>query len=358
MIRVVLAEDSETCRQLLTTVLESDGQLKIIGHAHDGEAAVSLTDSLRPDVVVMDAHMPVMDGFVATQTIMGHCPTPIVIVSATMDVSAVAASMRALESGALTLLPKPTSPKAEEFDDMVRQFVNTVRAMADVKVVRRFKSQPLAHANNLPASPLMENLEPRKRVRVIGIGASTGGPAALQHIFSRLPKRLPVPVLVVQHIAPGFVDGLCTWLESVSVCRVKVAEHGETLQPGVVYFAPDACHLTVSRIMTVDLTRHAPVGGFSPSATVLFSSLSDVFGATTLGLVLTGMGSDGVDGLRALRRTGATVIAQDEATSVVFGMPKAAVDAGLANIVLPLPQIAHRLAQMSRVDGVLRRGST
>jgi two-component system, chemotaxis family, protein-glutamate methylesterase/glutaminase len=349
MIRVVLAEDSDTCRQLLTAAIESDGQLKIVGQAQDGEAAVSLTDSLRPDVVVMDANMPVMDGFAATQCIMLRCPTPIVIVSAALDTAAVASSMRALESGALTLLPKPTSPYAADFDHVVAQFVSTVRAMSDVKVVRRFKPQtfsPYPAPLHVP-----ENTELRKRVRVIGIGASTGGPAALQQIFSSLPKILPVPVLVVQHIAPGFIDGLCSWLESVSVCRVKVAEHGESLKPGVIYFAPDACQLTVSRTMTFDLTQRAPVGGFSPSATALFSSLSEVFGATALGLVLTGMGSDGVDGLRALRRTGATVLAQDEATCVVFGMPKAAVDAGLVHTVLPLPLIAPRLVQMSRAHG-------
>ncbi|MEY4582323.1 MAG: hypothetical protein RL701_7026 [Pseudomonadota bacterium] len=358
MIRVVLAEDSETCRELLTAVLESDGELRIVGHAPDGEAAVSLTDSLRPDVVVMDAHMPVMDGFVATRNIMLRCPTPIVIVSATMDVAAVNSSMRALKAGALTLLPKPISPHAEDFDSLVSQFVNTIRAMADVKVVRRFDPQPMLASPLPPPSSGLDPFENRTRVRVIGIGASTGGPAALQRIFAALPRRMPVPVLVVQHIAPGFVDGLCSWLDSVTDRPVKVAEHGEDLQPGVVYFAPDACHLAVSRVMTVDLGHRTPVGGFLPSANILFASLGEVFGAAAVGLVLTGMGSDGVDGLRALRRTGATVIAQDEATSVVFGMPKAAVDAGLASSVLPLPQIAPRLVQLSRANGMRERGST
>jgi two-component system chemotaxis response regulator CheB len=345
MIRVVLAEDSDTCRQLLTAVLESDGQLKVVAHAADGEAAVSLTDALRPDVVVMDAHMPNVDGFVATRRIMQRCPTPIVIVSASMDVAAVASSMRALQAGALTLLPKPVSPGAGKFDDSASQFVNTVRAMADVKVVRRFDSQrPAMHL-------AADGVELRKRARVIGIGASTGGPAALQRILVALPDRLPVPVLVVQHIAPGFVHGLCTWLDSVTSFRVKVAEHDEILQPGVVYVAPDERHLAVTRRATVDLTQRGLVGGFLPSATVLFASLGEVFGATALGVVLTGMGQDGVDGLRVLRRTGATVIAQDEETSVVFGMPKAAVDAGIATAVLPLPMIASRLLQLSRADG-------
>jgi two-component system chemotaxis response regulator CheB len=342
MIRVVLAEDSETCRQLLTAVLESDGELKIVGHAPDGQSAVALTEALRPDVVVMDAHMPVMDGFVATRQIMLQSPTPIVIVSATMDVASVAASMRALEAGALTLLPKPQGPSAPGFDELARAFVNTVRAMADVKVVRRWNGV-VAHGPRPPELP-----DPRKRVRVIGVGASTGGPAALQHILHDLPERLEVPMLVVQHIAHGFLEGLTTWLQAVTTFRVTVAEQGERPQAGCVYFAPDHCHLAVGRDGSIDLTQRKPVSGFVPSATVLFESLAEAFGASAVGLILTGMGQDGVAGLTALRRVGATVIAQDEETSVVFGMPKAAVEAGVTSSVLPLPLIAARLAQLSR----------
>ena len=345
MIRVVLAEDSETCRQLLTAVLEADGQLKIVGHAHDGQAAVAMTETLRPNVVVMDAHMPVMDGFVATRNIMLQCPTPIVIVSATMDVASVASSMRALEAGALTLLPKPMGPSASGFEDLARAFVDTVRAMADVKVVRRW------HGATVPARAVPEYPDPHKRVRMIGVAASTGGPAAVQRILSDLPAGLPVPVLVVQHIAQGFLDGLTTWLQAVTSFRVKVAEQGERPHAGNVYFAPDFHHLAVSRDGAIDLTQRTPVSGFVPSASVLFESLAEVFGASALSVILTGMGQDGVAGLNAMRRVGAPVIAQDEETSVVFGMPKAAIEAGLSTMVLPLPLIAARLSQLSRAEG-------
>jgi two-component system chemotaxis response regulator CheB len=345
MIRVVLAEDSETCRHLLTAVLEASGQLKIVGHARDGQAAIAMTETLRPNVVVMDAHMPVMDGFVATRNIMLQCPTPIVIVSATVDVASVASSMRALEAGALTLLPKPLGPRAPGFDELARAFVNTVVAMADVKVVRRWLG------SSVPSPALHEQPHLHKRVRMIGIGASTGGPAALQRILSDLPARLAVPVLVVQHIAQGFLEGLTTWLQAVTTFRVKVAEQGERPQAGNVYFAPDFHHLAVTRDGSIDLTQRTPVSGFVPSATVLFESLAEVFGASALGVILTGMGQDGVSGLTALRRVGAPVIAQDEETSVVFGMPKAAIEAGLTTMVLPLPLIAARLAQLSRVEG-------
>jgi two-component system chemotaxis response regulator CheB len=347
MIRVVLAEDSDTCRALLTAVLESDSQLRIVGQAHDGEAALTLTQQLRPDVVVMDAFMPVMDGFAATRNIMLRCPTPIVIVSASLNVAHVAASMRALAAGALTLLPKPVSPAAPGFEELAQSFVRTVRAMADVKVVRRFHHQPLAGATPtlLPAS---QQVDGRVRPRMIGIGASTGGPAALQRVLSDMQSEVPVPIAVVQHIARGFVEGLAGWLDAVTPHRVRVATHGEQLQPGTVYLAPDDHQLWITRRGTVDLSRRAAVGGFLPSASVLFSALAESYGASALGVIMTGMGQDGVDGLRELRATGAHVLAQDEETSVVFGMPAAAIAAGLVDAVLPLPMIGPRLFQLAR----------
>lgn len=345
MIRVVLAEDSDTCRALLTVVLESDSELRIVGHAHDGEAAVALTEQLRPDVVVMDAYMPVMDGFAATRNIMLRCPTPIVIVSASMDVAHVAASMRALAAGALTLLPKPVSPTAPGFDELAQQFVRTVRAMADVKVVRRFHHGPAATPLNAPTATLVDG---RPRPRVVGIGASTGGPAALQRVLTDMPTPVAVPIVVVQHIARGFVEGLAGWLDAVTPHNVRVAAHGEPLRPGSVYLAPDDHQLWITRRGTVDLSRRAAVGGFLPSVNVLFASLGESYGSSALGVIMTGMGQDGIDGLRELRAAGALVLAQDEETSVVFGMPAAAIAAGLVDAVLPLPMIGPRLYQLVR----------
>jgi two-component system chemotaxis response regulator CheB len=345
---------------LLTAVLESDGQLKIVGQAHDGEAALALTEQLRPDVVVMDAFMPVMDGFAATRNIMLRCPTPIVIVSASMNVAHVAASMRALAAGALTLLPKPVSPAADGFEELAQQFVKTVRAMADVKVVRRFhhnstgavaSHQPILPAQPLPSKPF----DGRQRLRIVGIGASTGGPAALQRVLSDIPPDIPVPIVVVQHIARGFVDGLAGWLDAVTPLRVRVANHGELLNPGTVYIAPDDHQLAITRRGTVDLSRRAAVGGFLPSVNVLFASLSESYGPAALGLIMTGMGQDGIDGLRELRATGALVLAHDEETSVVVGMPAAAIAAGVVDAVLPLPVIGARLYHLVRADG---RGGT
>jgi two-component system chemotaxis response regulator CheB len=298
----------------------------------------------------MDAFMPVMDGFAATRNIMLRCPTPIVIVSASVNVAHVAASMRALAAGALTLLPKPVSPAAEGFEELAQSFVKTVRAMADVKVVRRFHHRGAGVvAPPLPLVPTTP-VDGRTRPRIIGIGASTGGPAALQRVLSDIPADIPVPIVVVQHIARGFVEGLAGWLDAVTPLRVRVACHGDLLQPGTVYLAPDDHQLAVTRRGTVDLSARAAVGGFLPSVNVLFASLGESYGPAALGLIMTGMGQDGSEGLRELRAAGALVLAQDEETSVVFGMPAAAIAAGVVDAVLPLPAIGARLYQSVRAD--------
>jgi two-component system, chemotaxis family, protein-glutamate methylesterase/glutaminase len=341
MIRVLIAEDSATCLGLLVELIGSDPQLKVIGTATHGAEAVTMTRDLRPDVVVMDIHMPVMDGFEATRHIMTDAPTPIVIVSATIDVNAVSVSMHALRLGALAVMPKPTL-SGGDFSEMTRQFTTTIRSMAQVRVVRRWNER-----SSLP--PIVTRTPAPARntpVRALAIAASTGGPGALYRILPELPRELSVPILVVQHIADGFVGGLATWLGAASHLTVKVAEHGERLCAGTVYIAPDDRHLGMSKRDTVEIVDLPPIGGFRPSATYLFESVASVCGPASLAVVLTGMGEDGCPGLQAIHAAGGRVIAQDEETSIVFGMPGAAVAAGVAHAVLPLHMIAPRLSRL------------
>src|SRR5688572_23819884 len=336
MIRVLVAEDSATTRELLVQILKSDPEIQVIGEAKNGEEAVQMTRRLHPDVVTMDIRMPLMDGFEATKQIMVEAPTPIVIVSASVDVREVEVSINALRVGALTVIAKPLGPGAPDFSEVSRHFLATVKAMSQVKVVRRWPDRQ----TRLP-SPGPRSAE-RIRARVVVMAASTGGPAALCHILAELPATFPVPVLVVQHIAQGFLSGFASWLNTNLSLRVKIAEPGETPAAHTIYLPPDDRHLGIEAGKLV-VSAGPPVGGFRPSASFLFESAARAYGAGTLAVVLTGMGQDGVEGLRLVHQAGGQVIVQDEASSVVYGMPAAAVRAGLSDAILPLKDIAARV---------------
>ena len=337
MIRVLVAEDSPTARALLVAILGSDPEITVVGEACNGSEAVEMTRRLRPDVVTMDVRMPVLDGLEATKEIMITAPTPIVIVTASFLARDVEISLHALRAGALTVLAKPPGPEAASFDEACRQLIAGVKAMSQVKVVRHWRpttSVPIRHP------PLV-----RGRGKLVAVAASTGGPAALHRLLTDLPGDFPAPILVTQHISPGFIAGLADWLNRNSDLRVKLAEAGEPLAPHIVYLAPDDRHLGISE-QAIVLSTAPPIGGFRPSGTFLFESAARAYGASVVVVILTGMGDDGVAGLRAVRAADGCVIAQDEQSCVVFGMPGAAVAAGAADLVLPLDAIAARLREL------------
>lgn len=354
-IRVLVVEDSPTVRQLLVTMLESDPEIRVVGEADNGLEAVRQAVRLAPDLITMDVNMPQLDGLAATKQIMAEAPTPIIIVSSTVNQRSVALSLDATQAGALMVLPKPESPLAPHFAEQQRQLVQMAKAMARVKVVRRWGGRGGSQLRSwLPSS----DGAPRASigsgaVQLVTIGCSTGGPAALREILVRLPDDFPVPIAVVQHMAAGFVTGLARWLDGDCPLRVKVAEDGELLAGGTVYIAGDGRHLGIARdggwhrarARAVELP---PIGGFRPSASFLFASAAQALGAAAVGVVLTGMGSDGVDGLRELHAAGAPTLAQDEGSSVVFGMAREAIAAGVVREVLPLDGLAPRLRELVR----------
>ncbi len=339
MIRVLIVDDSATARGLLAAIFATDPEIQVVGEAADGLGAVALTRQLRPDVVTMDIRMPRMDGLEATKEIMIEAPTPIVIVTASRSVPDVDLSMSALRAGALAVMAKPAGPTVLGFDDEAAHVIAQVKAMAHVKVVRHWRAataaRPAAASSSRPG-----------RARVVAVASSTGGPAALECILTRLPGDFPIPVLIVQHITHGFVAGLADWLNKAGPLRVKVAEDGETLKQRTVYVAPDDRHLGVSPLGQAVLGAAAPVGGFRPSGSVLFDAVAKAYGPAAVAVILTGMGEDGVAGLRGVRHSGGHIIAQDEKSSVIFGMPGAAVAAGLADDVLPVEDIAGRLIEL------------
>jgi two-component system, chemotaxis family, protein-glutamate methylesterase/glutaminase len=340
MIHVVVADDSATARYLLRAILEADGDMHVIAEAHDGAEAVELVEREKPDLVIMDVHMPALDGLEATKQIMIRAPTPIIIVSAVTrrDVDL---SLSATQAGALLALPKPENVAGPSFEQRAAELRAMARAMAHVKVVRHW-----SHRASSEAPQLSRRRRTIETPELIAIAASTGGPPALRRLFIDLPRALPVPILVVQHIARDFTSGFAEWLAGSCALPIKLAEDGERLCPGVVHVAPDDTHLGITKEGRASLSLDPPIAGFRPSATYMFQTAGRVYGPRLLAVVLTGMGSDGATGLEVARAEGAYVIAQNEATSVVYGMAAEAVRRGAVDVELPIERIAERLIEL------------
>ncbi len=326
MIRVLVVDDSPLVVEIVRAVLEQDPGLRVVAVASNGAESVSLARTLKPDIITMDIRMPVMDGIAATQAIMEDAPIPILILAAAVS-EETSLAFRAIQAGAVDVVEKPAAPLADAYAAL--QLVQRVRMVASVPLIRRRRRRPVPEAEGTRARG------------VLAIGASTGGPPALATFLGALPADLGCPVLVVQHIARGFVQGLVEWLGSQTPLPVRIAERGETARAGVVYFAPEDAHLEVGPGLELKLHKDPPVDGHRPSATVLFASLSRECPATSVGVLLTGMGRDGAAGLLELRRRGGRTLCQDEASSLIWGMPRAAVEIGAAERTLPLDELPH-----------------
>lgn len=346
MICVLIVDDMASSRQLMSHILSRDGEFHVVGQACDGLQAVAMAKKLRPDLILMDINMPQMDGFEATREIMTERPTPIVLISGSTAVHEVETGMRALHAGALTLRMKPPGPNSPGFEAAAEELLDTAKLMSEVKVVRRLRQEKHAETGKVRSKTVAGLEQQAAALKVCAIATSTGGPPALQKLLSRLPPDFSLPILVVQHIAAGFTRGFATWLNSAVPLRVKLAEAGESLQPGTVYIAPEDGHLTLSRMGRILISEDAPCGGFRPSGTILFRSAAQAFGQGVLAMILTGMGRDGVAGLHDVRREGGTILAQDEASCVVFGMPRAAIAAGLPDRVLSLEAIPRAMIEL------------
>ncbi len=348
MIRLLVVDDSPTVRELLVAILDAELDFQVVGQARDGLEAIAMAVRLRPDLITMDVRMPRCDGLEATKEIMARAPVPILIVSSGASDQEVQLSLDATRAGGLMVMAPPGDPHAPGFEARREQLIAMVRAMAGVKVVRRWPSRDLAERiGSAPSRVAME-----RTTGIVAMTASTGGPAALQRILMDLPRDFPAPILTVQHIARGFMPGLCGWLKGRCDLRVRIASDGEPLEPRTVYLAPDDFHLGVRGHDRILLSGAPPIGGFRPSASFLFESVARSHGASAVAVVLTGMGRDGVAGLPALRDAGGLVLTQDEATSVVYGMPREARLAGLSDAELPLSHVAGRLVELTlRVNG-------
>lgn len=344
MIKALVVEDSPSVREFLVRILGSDPDIRVAGTAHDGEEALEAVRRHRPDVITMDIHMPKMDGLEATRRIMETDPIPIVIVSGSTDPHETATTFRAMEAGALAVLRRPAGIGHPDHEATAKELLQTVKLMAEVKVVRRWPQ-----TRREPALPPAAQALPGKpaRVKVIAIGASTGGPPVLQTILAMLPRDLPVPVLIVQHMASGFTQGFVEWLAQSSGLPVHVAMHGEYPVPGHVYVAPDECQMKVEHGGKIALTQDEPENGLRPSVSYLFRSLAAAYGGDAVAGLLTGMGRDGAEELKLLRDKGAVTFAQDKESSVVHGMPGEAIKLDAATFILAPDRIAAVLTSLT-----------
>jgi two-component system, chemotaxis family, protein-glutamate methylesterase/glutaminase len=355
-LKVLVADDSQTTRALLVHLLNSAPGIQVIGTASDGQAALEFlaTDGNRPDVALMDIHMPRLDGFEATRRIMETRPLPIVICTATSDPQELAIAFRAMEAGAVACIKKPVA-FGPDFEQLASNLVQTVRLMSEINVVRRWprlRTRPLT-----PSAVVPTNRGAAAGIALIGIGASTGGPPVLQAILSGLPKDFPVPLLIVQHIARGFLPSMVEWLNQTTGLRVHVAAHGTYPLPGHAYIAPDDFHLGAAGATQIVLARGEPENGLRPAVSHLFRSLAETCGDAAVGVLLTGMGTDGAAELKQMKERGAYTIAQDRESSIVHGMPGEAIELGAVSQVLPADRIAAaliaRVGQSRAVAGAL-----
>lgn len=380
-ITVLIVDDSPFMRLTLQKILSQDPEIKVLDTARDGKEGIEKLQALRPQVVTMDIEMPQIDGLQALGEIMRWQPTPIIILSA-LTTEGAQASVKALEAGAFDVVAKPSGGPGADIQALARDLIDKVKAAAQVNLGRLGKKgavsrvssasgsrppwtagaasenanrlSPLSSTSSTLGSAKARSLDsgealPKYPVEIVAIGTSTGGPSALQAVLTQLPGNLPVPVLVAQHMPPGFTAPLAQRLNGMSPLTIREGVHGEALKAGTIYFAPAGKQMQVQSRgsqLILHIGDESPITTlYHPSVDVMFMSLAKEIGKGTLGVVMTGMGNDGLRGMREIKERGGYAIAEAEETCVVYGMPRAIVDAGLANRVAPLGEIARHIVE-------------
>jgi len=340
-VKVLIAEDSPVYQKILRNILLETDEFEVVATASNGLEAIKFASIYQPDVISMDILMPVMDGIEATKKIMQSKPVPIVIVSNIYQTNDTDMAIKELEAGAVYILPKPSGPAdPNHIKDAVR-YRNTLRLMSEIKVVKRHDRS----FEKIPAAPFKEitRCSIPEEVKIIAIGASAGGPESIRIILNNLSGIVKVPVVIVQHIDPHFIDGFVNWLNSHSKLPVKIAEAGELITSGNVYVAPGGKHMIIGKSGVVSLMDDSKSNGHIPSIDAMFESVNRSFGGNSIGILLSGMGRDGAEGLKKLNDSGSFTLVQNEESSLVYGMPNEAVKLGAACRVLTPEEIANEI---------------
>ena len=351
-IKVLVVDDSAFMRRMISDILESDPGIEVVGRARNGQEALAALTVLSPDVITMDVEMPVLDGLHALESIMKLRPTPVLMISSSTQAGA-EATLRALQLGAVDFIAKPSGPISLDLGKLAEEIRQKVKLAA--AAVLRTPSAPSPAlksreetAEPPPAAPRQFE---RELQQLVVIGASTGGPRALYEIIPALPKNFPAGILIVQHMPAGFTSSLAKRLDQSAAVRVKEAEDGDQVLPGVAYLAPGDYHLTVRAVdreggrrqLRISLNQEPAVGGHRPSINVMFTSVAENFWSRTVAVLLTGMGSDGTEGMRLIKKCGGKTIAEDESSCIVYGIPRSAIEAGVVDKAVPLKQVAGEI---------------
>lgn len=340
-IRVLLVEDSQVTLVILRRILSSSPQIKVVGEARTGLEALEMIPKIQPDVICTDLHMPQMDGLEFTSEVMTLYPRPILVISSWVQEEDAPHVFQLLEAGALDIFPKPSAGLTTEDKLLNQELINKIQILAGVKVFKK-KRKSSSQVKSLETFSSKSYVKPE----IVVIGASTGGPQTINELFAQLPSNFPVPVICVQHICLGFLQGFIDWLSSSCRLSIQIAKPGQIPKPGTIYFPPEQQHLELDKQGRFICPDSPPFDGHRPSVTVTFKSVAKFYGRATVGILLTGMGRDGAEGMQCIAQVGGLTIAQDEATSVIFGMPKEAIDLGAAKLVLPIHAIAPRLLEL------------
>lgn len=342
MVKVLIVDDSAFMRNALTSMLSSDPEIKIVGTARDGLEALEKVESLKPDIVTMDVEMPRMDGIAALKHIMETNPLPVIMVSS-LTAEGAKITLDALEIGAADFIPKNLSELSINIVKIKELLIDKIKQIARKGIVKkRIAPSAARKAIEIPKS-MPVRITGERRVGIVSIGTSTGGPKALQDIIPKIPKDFPVPIVIAQHMPPNFTGPFAERLNQLSQIAVKEAQDGDVLKPGIALIAPGRGHMRVKRprgletVISISEDREDFI--YRPSVDALMLSVSEYFPGRALGVILTGMGNDGLKGLVALKKSGGRVFAQNEETCVVYGMPKAVVDAGIADKILSLEEL-------------------
>ncbi len=393
MVRILIAEDSLTVAMILQKIFATDENCQVIGTARNGKEAVEKVKMLRPDIVTMDIRMPVMDGFEATKQIMMQCPTPILVISASVGKEDLSVAFNAIRAGALDIVEKPKGNLAMDYEYIGKDLIKKVKMLSGVKVFHHMSNSrvrgkeltitnkpPMTDTQEIKMTPnrmaavnaceqapgqkeqakaekyaikkqlLLSNLIPSKPVELIAIASSTGGPSALLKTLKPLPANFPVPIVIVQHICEGFGQGFVDWLNKECALTVKTADRGEALAPGTAYVAPDGYHTLIDPGPVIRLSKSMPIAGLRPNATLMMESAAKVIKSGTLGVILTGMGRDGADGMKSIKDQGGLTLAQSPETCIVFGMPKEAIEIGSVDKVVSIDKMGYEILSILKLD--------